>query len=63
MFIHYMLVQKIIETIDLYFTIPVSDYCMLCLYIFIAIIFTLTAYILYKKYGDRNSIENSEEST
>lgn len=55
MFIHYVILHKIVAIIDLYIGIPLSDFMMLVTYLIIAGIFAFIALYLHQKYGGRKN--------
>lgn len=55
MFLHYIVVNKVVMMIDLYIGIPLGDFMLLVLYLIIAGIFAFLALYLYQKYGGRKN--------
>lgn len=53
MFIHYIVINNILNAIDYHFRLPLSSECLVCLHIFIAGIFLFLVLYYYLKYGDR----------
>lgn len=53
MFLNYILVHKVVETIDMYIGIPCSDSILLTLYLIIAGLFIFLILYLHQKYGSR----------
>lgn len=53
MFLHYIVVNKIVMMLDLYIGIPLGDFMLLVLYLIIAGIFAFLALYLHQKYGGR----------
>ena len=53
MFIHYIVINNILNSIDYYFKLPLSSEGLVCLHIFIAGIFLFLILYYYLKYGDR----------
>ena len=53
MFIHYIVVNNTLNSIDYYFKLPLSSEGLVCLHIFIAGIFLFLILYYYLKYGDR----------
>lgn len=51
MFLHYIVVNKVVMMIDLYIGIPLGDFMLLVLYLIIAGIFAFLALYLHQKYG------------
>lgn len=49
MFIHYILVHKLLVTIDMYIGIPLSDFNLLVLYLIVAGIFAIIILYLHQK--------------
>lgn len=60
MFIHYILIHKIIAIVDLYIGIPVSDLTLLGIYLIVAGIFLLIIVYLHEK--SKNAKINKEIS-
>lgn len=60
MFIHYLVIVHLIDICDTYFTIPISDYNLLILYLSITGICLFIILYLYLKYGDRYINDNSK---
>jgi len=57
MFLHYIVVNKVVMMIDLYIGIPLGDFMLLVLYLIIAGIFAFLALYLHQKYGEGRMIE------
>lgn len=55
MFLHYIVVNKVVMMIDLYIGIPLGDFMLLVLYLIIAGIFAFLALYLHQKYGGRKN--------
>lgn len=55
MFLHYIVVTKVVMMIDLYIGIPLGDFMLLVLYLIIAGIFAFLALYLHQKYGGRKN--------
>lgn len=55
MFLHYIVVNKVVMMIDLYIGIPLRDFMLLVLYLIIAGIFAFLALYLHQKYGGRKN--------
>lgn len=55
MFLHYIVVNKVVMMIDLYIGIPLGDFMLLVLYLIIAGIFAFLALHLHQKYGGRKN--------
>lgn len=55
MFLHYIVVNKVVMMIDLYIGIPLGDFMLLVLYLIIADIFAFLALYLHQKYGGRKN--------
>ena len=53
MFLNYILTHKIIETIDMYIGIPLSDGSLLTVYLVVAGVFAFLILYLHQKYGGR----------
>lgn len=53
MFLHYIVIHKIVAIVDLYIGISLSDFMMLVMYLIIAGIFAFLALYLHQKYGGR----------
>lgn len=51
MFLHYIVVNKVVMMIDLYIGIPLGDFMLLVLYLIVAGIFAFLALYLHQKYG------------
>lgn len=51
MFLHYIVINKIVMMLDLYIGIPLGDFMLLVLYLIIAGIFAFLALYLHQKYG------------
>lgn len=58
MFIHYILIVHVIDTCDILFGIPASDFNLLLVYLIITGIFIFLILYLYIKYGDRHNTES-----
>ena len=55
MFLHYIVVNKVVMMIDLYIGIPLGDFMLLVLYLIVAGIFAFLALYLHQKYGGRKN--------
>lgn len=55
MFLHYIVVNKVVMMIGLYIGIPLGDFMLLVLYLIIAGIFAFLALYLHQKYGGRKN--------
>ena len=55
MFLHYIVVNKVVMMIYLYIGIPLGDFMLLVLYLIIAGIFAFLALYLHQKYGGRKN--------
>lgn len=55
MFLHYIVVNKVVMMIDLYIGIPLGDFMLLVLYLIVAGIFSFLALYLHQKYGGRKN--------
>lgn len=55
MFLHYIVVNKVVTMIDLYIGIPLGDFMLLVLYLIVAGIFAFLALYLHQKYGGRKN--------
>lgn len=55
MFLHYIVINKIVMMLDLYIGIPLGDFMLLVLYLIIAGIFAFLALYLHQKYGGRKN--------
>ena len=55
MFLHYIVVNKVVMMIDLYIGIPLEDFMLLVLYLIVAGIFAFLALYLHQKYGGRKN--------
>lgn len=55
MFLHYMVVNKVVVMIDLYIGIPLGDFMLLVLYLIMAGIFAFLALYYHQKYGGRKN--------
>lgn len=55
MFLHYIVVNKIVMMIDLYIGIPLGDFMLLVLYLILAGIFAFMTLYLHQKYGGRKN--------
>lgn len=55
MFLHYIVINKIVMMLDLYIGIPLGDFMLLVLYLIIASIFAFLALYLHQKYGGRKN--------
>ncbi|QWM90035.1 hypothetical protein [uncultured phage cr18_1] len=55
MFLHYIVVNKVVMMTDLYIGIPLGDFMLLVLYLIIAGIFAFLALYLHQKYGGRKN--------
>lgn len=53
MFIHYIVVNNILNSMDYYLKLPLSSENLICLHIFVAGIFLFLILYYYLKYGDR----------
>lgn len=62
MFIHYILLNNIINLIDYYIGIPIDNRQMLALNLVIGGIFLFLILCYYKKYGDRYYDANNKEA-
>ena len=61
MFLHYIVVNKVVMMIDLYIGIPLGDFMLLVLYLIIAGIFAFLALYLHQKYGGRKNDRTDQE--
>ena len=55
MFLHYIVVNKVVVMIDLYIGIPLGDFMLLVLYLIMAGIFAFLALYYHQKYGGRKN--------
>nr|DAR32420.1 MAG TPA: hypothetical protein [Bacteriophage sp.] len=55
MFIHYIVVNIIVNAIDYYFNIPLSDFLILLLYLILAAVFLFLILYYHQKYGGRRN--------
>lgn len=55
MFLHYIVVNKVVMMIDLYIGIPLGDFMLLVLYLIVAGIFAFLALYMHQKYGGRKN--------
>lgn len=55
MFLHYIVVNKVVVMIDLYIGIPLGDFMLLVLYLIMAGIFASLALYYHQKYGGRKN--------
>lgn len=61
MFVHYILLNNIINLTDYYIGIPIDNRQMLALNLVIGGIFLFLILYYYKKYGDRNYDANNKK--
>lgn len=59
MFLHYIVVVNTINTIDMYYNIPIDDLAMLCVYMTITGIALFLILYMYVKSNKKSTIKNS----
>lgn len=59
MFLHYIVVVNTINTIDMYYNIPIDDLAMLCVYMTITDIALFLILYMYVKSNKKSTIKNS----
>lgn len=59
MFIHYILVSNLLDMLDYYVGVPVSDRTLFIMFLFIAVTFSYLALYYHIKYGERKVVTSS----
>lgn len=63
MFIHYIVVNAIINAVDYYVGIPLNDFNLLMLYMIISALFLFLILYYHQKFGGRTYERNNKKST